>query len=202
MIGSGVCRFRFIESLLALPGSGDSHTNWIRFLGAGQADTFISPLGEPAPECNFDRFQITATEPVTMTGHSVVITGMGATPVVIDLLDDDEGLHTVVLEDPLPLLEWAKITLTVESKATGCPGTLVMWVAHHPDNINQDGATNISDATAFGNEWNGARREVLIDQNCDEKVDITDATAFGNLFLGTPPATQVWNLTELPAKPL
>ena len=41
MIGSGVCRFRCIKSLLALPGRGDSPTHRIRFLGARHGYTFI-----------------------------------------------------------------------------------------------------------------------------------------------------------------
>jgi hypothetical protein len=31
-----LCFLPFIESLLALPGSGNSHITWIRFWGAGQ----------------------------------------------------------------------------------------------------------------------------------------------------------------------
>ena len=168
----------------------------------GTADSFISPLGELTPDCDFDRFQITVTEPVTMTGQAVVFTGDAMDkPSVTSLQDDSNGLHTVVLDRKLEPGDWAKITLTVESKATGCLGTLVMWVAHHPDNINQDGVVNILDATAFGVEFSGSMRKVLVDLNCDGFVDVRDATTFGHEWNGTGDATQAWQGHILPAKP-
>lgn len=80
--------------------------------------------------------------------------------------------------------------------------TLNVWVAHQPDDINQDGRTDIRDATAFGVEFNGAQRKELIDINCDGTVDPSDATAFGNQWNGTGCATQAWMNTSLPTKPL
>jgi hypothetical protein len=41
MIWSGPCRLRFIENLLAHPGSKDSHKNWIKFRGAGHLGTRV-----------------------------------------------------------------------------------------------------------------------------------------------------------------
>ena len=172
----------------------------------GKANTFISPLGDWLPgsgkNCDFVQFDITVTESVTLIGQEVVFTGDPADkPIVTSLIDQGNGVHTVVLDRRLVPQQWAKIILTVQSVATGCQGTLLMWVAHHPDNVNQDGVTNIMDATAFGNEFNGPKRHVLIDINCDGLVNISDATAFGNQWRGDGGATQAWANTSLPAKP-
>ena len=64
-----------------------------------------------------------------------------------------------------------------------------------PGDINQDGSTDIGDATTFDEEWNGQRRAALLDINGDGKVTIEDATAFGASWNGG------WADTSLPAKP-
>lgn len=173
---------------------------------AGAADTFISPHGDWIPtspfDCDFTEFEITVNVPVTMTGYSVVFTGNPSDkPIVTTLQDNGGGSHTVLLDRPLVAGHWAKITLSVQSVATGCDGTLEMWVAQHPDDINQDGTVNIADATAFGNEYNGQGRHVLVDLNCDGAVNVSDATAFGSQWYGTGDATQAWQGHTLPAKP-
>jgi hypothetical protein len=45
-----LCFLPFIESLLALTGSGNSHITWIRFLGAGQYDPLTAAELEDLPE--------------------------------------------------------------------------------------------------------------------------------------------------------
>ena len=162
-------------------------------------DTFVSPAAETVP---FTSFQIEATEPVTMTGQSVVFTGDPANaPAVGSLADNGNGIHTVVLSRALETSQWAKITINVVS-AGGTAGTLVVFVAHLPGNINQDNITNIRDATAFGVEFNSGGDPLVLDLNGDDRVDIRDATTFGSIWNGVAPdATTPWQGVQLPAKP-
>ena len=73
---------------------------------------------------------------------------------------------------------------------------------YQPGDINQDGSTDIGDATAFGLEWSGARRASLLDLNGNGQVEIGDATSFGNIWNGVEPdAAKAWANTTLPDKP-
>ena len=67
--------------------------------------------------------------------------------------------------------------------------------------INQDGASDIRDATAFGDAFGGDKERRLIDINCDGQVNVQDARAFGHQWNGTGDATQAWQGHRLPAKP-
>jgi len=71
-------------------------------------------------------------------------------------------------------------------------------VCHLPLDVNQDGQVNIQDITAWGAEFNGARRAALTDTNGDGNGNVQDATAVGNMWFGRPPATQAWNGAALP----
>ena len=93
------------------------------------------------------------------------------------------------------------MTLTVVG-ARGGVATLTLWLANQPGDINQDGMTDMADATAFGEEWYGARRLERLDLNGDGVVDIRDATTFGRIWSGIlPDATQPWANTSLPERP-
>ena len=88
-----------------------------------------------------------------------------------------------------------KIALEVAGKDSGQDAVLIVWVAHQPLDINQDGATNIRDASIFGEEFHGRAAGALIDTNCDGRVDVRDASAFGATWT-------TWGNTRLPQKPL
>ena len=71
---------------------------------------------------------------------------------------------------------------------------MTVWVAHQPLDVNQEGQTNIQDATAFGAVFRGSQETRLIDINCDGRVNVQDATAFGIDWT-------TWGGTALPEKP-
>ncbi len=176
---------------------GPQLTQIVSGLGPDAA-TFISPLGENVP---FTNFEIEVTEPAVLNDHSVVFTGNPANTPRVAALNPIGGLrYTVVLDRPIEPGQWAKITLEVES-TLGCPGSLVMWVAHQPLDTNQSAGTNIADATTFGVQFRGPRELRLININGDSKIAIDDATAFGNNWNGRSPASRPWANTSLPAKP-
>ena len=90
--------------------------------------------------------------------------------------------------------------MNVASKDSGASADVTVWVAHQPGDANIDGATDIRDATAFGDEFRGDQRTGLIDMNCDGQVNVQDATAFGNNWSGVG-TSQAWANTSLPPKP-
>ena len=157
----------------------------------GLADTFISPW---ADNCPFAEFSLEATEPLTLNRATVTYTGTGATPRAT-LIDNGDGRHTVRLAPAPEPGEWVKITLEVAGKDSGQDAVLIVWVAHQPLDINQDGTTNIRDASIFGEEFHGRAAGTLIDTNCDGRVDVRDASAFGATWT-------TWGNTRLPQKPL
>ena len=178
---------------------------------AGSVDTFVFPLAENVP---LNRFTLRATEALTLISAVSTYTGPvgGGTrrgggglpnaPEVVGLTSQGDGLHVVDI-DPAPEPgEWLKLSLRVRGASSGREVRMDMWLAHHPGNINQDQTTDVSDATAFGTEWSGARRAALLDLDGDGQVGIGDATSFGNIWNGVAPdATQAWANTELPTKP-
>ena len=76
-------------------------------------------------------------------------------------------------------------------------------VAHSPDDVDQSRVVNISDATAFGNEFNaGDPNENLVDADRSGGVNISDAAEFGIQWNGAPPlATIAWLNKELLSEP-
>ncbi len=163
----------------------------------GLLDTFVSPFGEDQA---LSQFSFEANEPLTLNGVVSTYTGPGAVP-SLQLVDLGNGRHTAVLTPPPLPGHWFKARLAVTGKTSGRNGALTIWVAHQPLDINQDGRSNILDATAFGLEFRGDARTALIDINGDGSVDVRDATAFGFHWIGNPPATRKWSNTALPAKP-
>ena len=92
--------------------------------------------------------------------------------------------------------EW--ITLRIITRGLErIAGTIELQFAHLPGDVNQDGAVNIRDATAFGEEFRGQRRLELIDLNRSGTVTIADATEFGRLWYGTDDAGRAWNGARL-----
>ena len=72
-------------------------------------------------------------------------------------------------------------------------------MCHLPLDVNQDGVVNIQDITAWGAEFNGARRAALVDTNGDGNGNVQDATAVGDNWFGrAPAATKPWNGEALP----
>ena len=163
----------------------------------GLLDTFISPLGE---DQTLSRFSFEANEPLTLNGVVSTYTGPGTVP-SLQLVDLGNGRHAAVLTPPPLPGHWFKARLAVTGKTSGRNSEMTIWVAHQPLDINQDGVSNIRDATAFGVEFRGDARTALIDLNGDGNVDVRDATAFGFNWVGNAPATRNWSNTALPAKP-
>ena len=96
--------------------------------------------------------------------------------------------------DPAPEPgEWLKLELDVMG-AGGGRAVLTVWVGHQPLDINQDGRTNIQDATAFGVVFRDTLEARLIDINCDGRVNVQDATAFGTNWT-------LWANTDASPKP-
>ena len=92
------------------------------------------------------------------------------------------GSLQISLDAALPFYEWLRLDVDVTGQTSGLSTTLTVFMAHTPLDVNGDGRTNISDATAFGAEFNGGKNPNLIDENCDGTVNIQDATAFGAVW--------------------
>ena len=166
--------------------------------GLGPApDTFISPKSETVA---FDAFEIEASEPLEFVSATTVSSGE-TSPGVVGTTYLGCRLHTVQLDGPVPPGQWVKITMEVRSRIRDAVGTLVMWVAHQPDDINQDGVVNVKDATRFGVVFQGDRFPQLIELNGDGRIDVRDATEFGFQWHGTVRASRAWAGARLPARP-
>lgn len=162
-----------------------------------EPDLFISPLGE---DVAFGAFSLTMTTDLSaLSTTAAVHTGQGAAPTTTGFESLGNGEHRVQLDRPVEPGHWLRLTLTTTG-ADGS-GTFDVWLGHLPLDVNQDGLTNIRDATAFGEEFNGRRDPRLVDTNGDADVDVRDATAFGNNWFGRAPATRQWHSTSLPVKP-
>ena len=134
--------------------------------GMGSApDTFTSPLGDDVP---FDTIEL------QLSADAELVSGAGMT-----LTSNGGGSHTLTLDTPVTPGTCQALSLDVRDTATGGVGTISATVCHQPLDINQDGRTNISDATEFGNVFRGSRSAALIDINGDGNVNVQDATAFG-----------------------
>ena len=153
--------------------------------GMGSApDTFTSPLGENVPFTAID---------LDLSVDSDLVSGAGMT-----LTSNGGGNHTLTLDTPVPVGGCMTLTFDVADSATGVMGTITITLCHLPLDVNQDGVVNIQDITAWGAEFNGARRATLVDTNGDGSVNVQDATAVGNTWFGRPPATKPWNGEALP----
>ena len=163
-----------------------------------RADTFISPLGDSVPHISFT---LTMTTSLTnLSSNVAVYTGKGVPPTILWFEPLGGGRHNVLLSHSVEPGNWLRLTL----RATGAGGdtTFDVWLAHQPLDFNQDGCTNVQDATAFGQEFNGDRRSALIDINGDGQVNVQDATSFGNVWYGRPPdGPTSWAYTCLDDKP-
>jgi hypothetical protein len=104
-------------------------------------------------------------------------------------------MHAVTLSPAPEPGQWLKLALGVTGKDSGRSAELTVWVAHQPLDVNQDGGTNVQDATAFGAVFRGSREPRLIDMNGDGQVNVQDATAFGANW------NDGWANTSLPPKP-
>ncbi len=117
---------------------------------------------------------------VTVDGVTVTITGPDPAPGVTVT----SGSLQISLDAPLPFYKWLRLDVDVTGQTSGLSATLTVYMAHTALDINGDGRTNISDATAFGTEFNGGQDPNLIDVNCDGVVNIRDATEFGAVWNG------------------
>ena len=153
--------------------------------GLGAApDTFISPLGENVPFNTVD-FDLTADVEFASPIPGFTLTSNGG------------GNHTLTSDGAVPVGTCLPLSFDVRDLATGVVSTISFTVCHLPLDVNQDGIVNIQDITAWGAEFNGARRPELADTNGDGIVDIRDATAVGDNWFGRSPATVPWNGTAL-----
>ncbi len=160
--------------------------------------TFVSPLGDAI---GFTEFTITLSEAADFSSAVLAWTGAEADkPSVVDFVSEGNGVYRVVFDRALTPGHWAKIHLNVTSSTTNLSGRAVLWVAHHPDDVNQDGSVDVRDATAFGVEFAGRADVSLIDLNGDGTVDVGDSTAFGDIWRGDG-ASRTWRGSQLPTKP-
>ena len=176
-------------------------------VATGPADIFISPLGE---HIGFREFDLHLTEPTELLAHEVVVSGDGPdgnpapeAPKIEAYLAGDQGRHAVRLDRAVPPGRWIRITLHVVGSRTGLDAELALWVAHLPNDINQDERVDIRDATAFGDVFRGDRNPALIDLNGDARIDVRDATEFGAQWNGNDPdqdgfPSRSWNGQRLP----
>ena len=88
-----------------------------------------------------------------------------------------------MLSGPIEPLHWTTLTANVESLA-GIETAVEIDIGFLPDDINQSGNVNISDATEFVTEFNGLQRIERIDLNRSGNVNISDATEFVTIFNG------------------
>ncbi len=151
----------------------------------GATDMWISPLGENVP---FDTVDLDLTSDVEFASPQPGFT----------LTSNGGGNHTLTLDTPVPPGECVTLSFDVADSATGVVGTITITLCHLPLDVNQDGQVNIQDITAWGAEFNGARRAALTDTNGDGNVNVQDATAVGDNWFGRPPATKPWNGESLP----
>ena len=146
--------------------------------------------------CDLPGATFETNEPVSVDGVRVTLSFASSRSRPAPGVTVDPGSLVVSLDPPLEIYEWLRLDVDVTGQTSGLSTTLTVFLAHTPLDINGDGRTNISDATAFGAEFNGGKDPSLIDVNCDGVVNIQDATAFGTR----------WNLDAantgpLPAKP-
>jgi len=114
---------------------------------------------------------------------SIVASDASANPIV-----------QVTLSEPIEVAQWSTLTAAV-ANVSGTASTVEIDLAALPCDVDQSGNVNISDATAFVNEFNGTQRLELIDMNRSGNVNISDATEFATLFLNT------WSGQSLPPRP-
>ena len=164
-------------------------------------DTFISPLWN-RPETALREVAIDLVIESELLDAAVEFTGDAPrAPTVVSVDSVGDGRHVVRLDPPVEPGQWAKITLRLQSIGPQMEGTVVIWVAHHPNDINRDGVVNIADATAFGEAFRGGEDPFLLDLNGDGRVDVRDATEFGHNWLGTVGVPVAWKGHQLPPKP-
>ena len=77
----------------------------------------------------------------------------------------------------------AAVSVEVADLAVG-DLTLAIDIGFLPDDVDQSGNVNISDATAFVNEFTGAQRVELIDLIHSGNVNISATTEFMTVFQG------------------
>ena len=156
--------------------------------GLGSApDRFTSPLGESVA-FNSVSLQLSADSELAapVAGMTLVADG------------DGSGNHTLTFDTVAPGT-CVTLTFDVVDLATGGVSTITITVCHLPLDVNQDGVVNISDITAWGIEYNDARRAALVNTNGDETGDIRDASSVGNNWRGdAPDATKPWQGESLP----
>ena len=107
-------------------------------------DSVMSVLG-----CGLTNASFETNEDVTVDGMTATITAGGPAPGVTLT----PGSLQVSLDAPLPFYEWLRLDVDVTGQTSGLSTTLTVFMAHTPLDVNGDGRTNITDATAFGAVW-------------------------------------------------
>ena len=132
--------------------------------------TFDTPIRNPdGTPLSIDAFAISSTGDSPPAVSAIDATG---NPTVI-----------VVLSGPIEPLHWTTLTANVEG-LSGIETTVDLDIGFLPDDVNQSGNVNISDATEFVTEFNGPQRIERIDLNRSGNVNISDATEFVTIFNG------------------
>ncbi len=128
--------------------------------------------------CDLTDASFETTEDVTIDGATAALASGNPAPGVTVT----NGSLNVSLDAALPFYDTLQVDVDVTGVSSGLSATLTVFMVHRPLDINGDGRTNISDATAFGTEFNGGQDPNLIDVNCDGVVNIRDATEFGTVW--------------------
>ncbi|GMU23701.1 MAG: hypothetical protein AMXMBFR13_37790 [Phycisphaerae bacterium] len=163
------------------------------------ADGHIDPRGDTGGisqiELTFDSFvRNTDGSPLSAAAFSMTSTSGAAPPAVQSVDATRNPLVLITLSGPLEAGHWATLLASVENQL-GAEAAWQLDFGFLPCDVDQSGNTNISDATSFVAEFNGARNIELIDTNRSGNVNISDATVFSTLF-----RTQ-WSGRSLPARP-
>ncbi len=137
--------------------------------------------------------QNTDGSPLSETAFTVTSTGVSP-PTVLSIDASANPIVAITLSGPIEVSEWTTIQANVET-ATGEQSMLPIDIGFLPGDTSQSGNVNISDASAFVSEFNGAKRLELIDLNRSGNVNISDASAFVAIFNGGASGT------ALPVRP-
>lgn len=141
------------------------------------------PLGLDEITVVFDT-PVRNTDGTPLSSDAFVLTATGGSPPTVSSIDaSGNPIIVVTLSGPLEPLQWSVLTANVESSA-GIETTAEIDIGFLPDDINQSGNVNISDATEFVTEFNNLQRLDRIDLNRSGNVNISDATEFVTIFNG------------------
>lgn len=148
---------------------------------------------------------------LTADAFSIRETGAGSPPAITGIETKDNRIVTVLLAGPITLQEWTTIEAAVRSSCNGTPinnlGDLGegffeedrIDIGFLPGDLNQTNGVQILDFLNFRQMLiSGAFSNPLgVDEDYGDtdrngEIQVFDLLRFRQIFLGTPPATQVW----------